>query len=190
MRDKISKEDLIIERLDKNHILSNFCCGVDDLNEFLIEDSLKQMEFRISVTYICKYKVNSEIIGYFTLCNDSIRFKKIEKEDQDLLQNKNVKYPNLPALKLCRLAVRKGYKFRNVGTHLVSLTLRQALELSEKVGLRFITVDAYYQSNSWEFYRDKFLFKLFPKQEKKIEGYIKNPEPTQTVSMYLDIHTI
>lgn len=185
---KISFNDLKIERLHKNHALSGFHCGVNDLDEFLKEDSLQQMRFKFNVTYICKY--NSKIIGYFTICSDAIRFKIIKDEDKYLLQSKGVEYPNLPALKICRLGIHRDYQSNGIGTHLVSLIIRQALELSERVGLRFITVDAYFQSKSWKFYRDKFYFKLFPKEENKIERYSRNPRPTQTVAMYLDIHTL
>lgn len=187
--DNIDFSELVIEKLDTDHDLSGFNCGIDDLDEFLQEDSLKQMEFRFNVTYVCKY--NSEVMGYFTLCSDSITFKRIEDDDKHFLQTKGVDYPNLPALKLCRLGIHNEYQSKGIGTHLVSIVIRQALELSEKIGIRFITVDAYYMSGSWEFYRDKFLFKLFPKEENKIlNKYIHRPHPTQTVAMYLDIHTV
>lgn len=185
----IKYSDLVIEKLDTNHDLYGFNCGMKDINEFLQDDSLTQMVFRFNVTYVCNY--NSEIIGYFTLCSDAIQFKNIEDDDKILLKTKDVDYPNLPALKLCRLGIHSEHQNKGIGTYLVSRVIRQALELSENIGIRFVTVDAYYMSGSWEFYRDKFLFKLFPKEENKINNVYKHrPNPKQSVAMYLDIHTI
>lgn len=185
---KIEFNDITIEKLEDHHDISCFDCGNPDLNDFLVEDSLKQMEFRFSVTYVCKY--NSKIIAYFSICSDSIRFKIIDDKDKALLQSKGVNYPTLPALKICRLGVDDKFQYRGIGIHIVSLIIRQAFELSEMIGLRFITVDAYFMSGSWKFYKEKFFFKLFPKEESKIIKFKRNPRPTQTIPMYLDIHTL
>lgn len=54
---------------------------------------------------------------------------------------------------------------------------------SEKIGLRFITVDAYFK-NKWLY--DKYLFKIFPKEASKLVKYERSPRPDHTISMYLD----
>lgn len=96
-----------------------------------------------------------------------------------------INYENVPALKLCRLAVDEKYKGNRIGPELVELTIANAKELSEKIGLRFITVDAYFK-NKWLY--DKYLFKIFPKEVSKLVRYERKPRPDQTISMYLDFH--
>ena len=56
------------------------------------------------------------------------------------------------------------------------------------IELRFITVDAYFMSGSWKFYKEKLFFKMFPKEERKLIKYKGNPRPEHAISMYLDIH--
>ena len=40
------------EKLTKDHDLSKFSCGVQDLDEFLKEDALIQQEKKLNVTYL------------------------------------------------------------------------------------------------------------------------------------------
>ncbi|MDP1553066.1 MAG: hypothetical protein Q8M06_08640 [Methanobacteriaceae archaeon] len=70
----IKHEHLEIIPLCNKHTLSEFNCGHDDLNEFLIEDSKEQMDIMVNVTHICSYK--NQILGYMTLSTDKIETKK------------------------------------------------------------------------------------------------------------------
>lgn len=188
MPDTFPLDELKIEPL-QSHPITDFTCEIDDLTEFLCENSAKQMQVRINVTYIANYL--DEVVGYFTLSADSIRLKDIDDIGIQLLQDKGIRYPSLPALKLCRLAVKKEYTGNYIGPYMVEKIIRQAQDLSGKIGLRFITVDAYLKAV--DFYINKFQFVLFPKEKHhiKMEEYAKNPENfdiTDTVPLYLDIY--
>lgn len=183
----IDLNKLVIERLE-DHFIADFSSNVEDLTDFLLENSRIQMDARINVTYLTIY--NGSIVAYFTLSADSIRLRDIGEEGKRLLETKGIRYPSLPALKICRLAVRKEYTNNNIGTYLVEKIIRQAQDLSSKIGLRFITVDSYLGSLS--FYTEKFQFKIFPKlkYQNKMKNYLSNPqgfEETETIPLYLDI---
>lgn len=187
MDESVNVDRLVIEKLE-DHFIADFSSDIEDLTEFLCENSRVQMDARINVTYVATYE--EVVVAYFTLSADSIRLKDVSEEGKKLLENKGIRYPSLPALKLCRLAVQKEYTHNRIGTYLVEKIIRQAQDLSGKIGLRFITVDAYL--GSYCFYRDNFQFKLFPKQkyEDKIGVYSSNPhkfEETETIPLYLDI---
>lgn len=142
------------------------------------------MDVRINVTYVVHY--NGIVLAYFTLSADSIHLKDIGEQGKKLPEDKGMRYHSLPALKLCRLAVQKEYTNNGIGTYLIEKLIRQAQDLSSKIGLRFITVGAYL--GSFSFYMDKFQFKHFPKQkyEIKIKDYLSSPqrfEETETIPL-------
>lgn len=180
---KLDFSDLNIEKLEVHHNIDDFDCGVKDLNEFLIEESYHQMERKYNVSYVCKYKSN--LVAYFTWCNDSIKVKNLEDEHKEELIKKNLDYKYLPAIKLCRLAVDNEFKGNRIGPNLVELTIKNARNLSNRIGLRFITVDAYFQKK-WVY--EKYKFKIFRKEMWKIPKYTRNGRDDQTITMYKDIH--
>lgn len=175
--------ELNIEKLNDNHDLSNFDCGHRDITEFLLEDSRDQMEHNMNVTHLCMY--NSTVAAYFTLCADSIKVKKLEDEHKEELDRLDIQYKYLPALKLCRLGVDEKFQGNRIGPNLVETVIQNAMRLSEKIGLRFVSVDAYYHSSKWLY--DKYDFKLFPSEYDKIKRYEERPHPNQSVAMYRDI---
>lgn len=148
-----------------------------------MENAHHQMSNKLNVTYICTY--NLDIVAYFTWCSDSIIFKKLDSSLKKELIDRKINYENVPALKLCRLAVSYKYHGNRIGPELVELTIANAKELSKKIGMRFITVDAYFK-NKWLY--DKYLFKIFPQEKRKLIKYKRNPREDQTISMYLDFH--
>lgn len=97
MKEMISPDELIIEKLTEGHDVSKFDCGDDELNGFLCENSLPEMKAQMNVTYICKYE--STIVSYFTLSSDSI---KLTTEDQNHFEKKGIEYRQFPALKIGR----------------------------------------------------------------------------------------
>jgi GNAT superfamily N-acetyltransferase len=181
--EKFPFEELEINPLHNEHDLSEFNCNHIDLNEFLQEKAYKQMAAKINVSYVILYQ--SKIIAYFTIAADSIRTKNIWPEDDEALKGKGITYKSLPALKLGRLAVDLRYQNMGLGSYLLENIIRKAQDLSESIGLRYITVDAYIPSLN--FYIERY-FILFPKEDKKIRRYHEKPNENYTVSIYIDLY--
>lgn len=158
-------DDLVIEKITPSDDLSGFNCGDEDLNEFLKKDSLEQMAKQLNVTYLCKY--NNKIIAFFTLSSDSI---KINRDDKHIV---GINYSEYPALKLGRLGVDKRFRQRGLGTQILLLVVGCLFKLSKRVGMRFISVNAY--KKSVNFYRKNNFVEL--EREKSVN---------QHVSMYFD----
>lgn len=144
--DKILSNNLVIQKLNSKHNISNFDCGDSELNGFLLENSMVEMKTKMNVTYVAIY--NSSVIAYFTLSSDSI---KINSDDKQYFEEKGIRYVNFPALKIGRLAVDKNHHQKGVGTEIILRIVGFIINLSERIGSRFITVDAYV--NSHDFYR-------------------------------------
>ncbi|MBP1945711.1 GNAT family N-acetyltransferase [Methanobacterium petrolearium] len=158
---KISPEELTVEKLSRNHDLASFHCGDDDLDEFILQDALPQRKDRLNQTYICRY--HGEIIAFFTVSADSI---KINKNDKKRI---GVNYPAFPSIKIGRLAVHEDHKRKNVGSILIMYAVGLALELGEKVGVRFISVDAY--QGIEKFYEKNYFVELAECEDRHVAMY-------------------
>ena len=159
---------LQIEKLSDENITFTeiFDCGDPDLNEFLKDDALKHQKERIAVTYLCFYE--NGLVGYFSWLTDAI---EIKGEDKRVFKKIGMNYKTYPAIKLARLAVDKTYAKSGVGSYLLKGMLEDVFSLSEQIGCRYVTVDAY--QDACEFYK-KHKFKLHTDGE-------------HTVLMYRDI---
>ena len=112
------------EKLSPNHDLTKFSCGVDDRDDFLKSDALKQQEKNLNVTYLAVY--DDEILGYVSILADSIRCRQIDK-------NISTKYPDYPAVKIGRLAVDKKYKGMHIGTAILDSICKLIKKMSKKM---------------------------------------------------------
>ena len=154
-----------IEILKANHsILENleFDCGDEELNEFLLEDYIKNLESKICIIYLCKYK--EKIVGFFSLSADSIKIN--EKIEPD--------YTYYPAIKIGRLGIQKDYHSKKIGTWIIRWITGFSRNLQNEIGIRFISVDSYNQEKQLKFY-EKNSFKRFKSKR------------TKTIPMYLDL---
>lgn len=102
--------------------LTQFDCGDDDLNNFLVEDALGFLDKRIATSYILVDGEN--IVAYFCLLND-----KISRQDVTNSQWKKIKggfperkqFGSYTAIKIGRFAVSALYKHQHIGTDLMNL---------------------------------------------------------------------
>lgn len=161
----INPDRLLIKKLIKEHEIENFECDDSDLNDFLINDAMPQMEKKLNVTYLCFYE--NVLVAYFTLSSDSIT---INDEDQKIV---GIRYPQYPALKIGRLGVDKKYKNRRIGSEIILRVTGKLMIMCKEVGMRFISVDSY--DGSTIFYSKNNFIKL----EKDTKGKVN-------VAMYFD----
>lgn len=179
---KVDFNDLEFEKLNEHHTISSFDCEHRDITNFLLDDSHYQMSHKMNVTHVCIY--NSRVVAYFTWCADSVRVKNLEDDHKQELEDLGIDYKYLPAIKLCRLGVDKNFKGNHIGHYLVETVIQNSYNMSKKVGIRYVSVDAYV-SAKWLY--DKYNFKLFPKEENRLEKFLSRPHPNQSVAMYRDI---
>ena len=177
---------------NKNVDVSQFDCSHNDINEFLKEDSLRQKAIMLNSTYVAKY--NNEVIGFVTLSTDRIELKNLDERYKQKFQKLNIGYETFPALKIGRLAVTNKYKKHGIGTYLLRWIFYFSIVLSNNLGLRFITLDAYL-GDSHDFYkknycRDSYNQEKLKKEFKKFERLKKRKHPDAykiTVPMFMDL---
>ncbi len=127
-----------IEGLSREYDLSTFDCGDTDLNDFIKNDAFVYLEKKLATTILFFYQ--EKIIGFVSIAADSLKLNLEEKEVYNIHQKK---LEDIPAVKLARLAVNKTFQEQGIGTNILKWTIGYALECSDKVAIRFITVDAY-----------------------------------------------
>ena len=100
--------------LSRDLDVSTFSCGHDDLDEFLIEDSI------------------------VTLVTDCTDVKHVDPE----AGRRGYPYRKYPAIKVARLATSKKHQGNGIGSRMLHEILTLTIMISEYVGCRIITVDA------------------------------------------------
>ncbi|MDP3396876.1 MAG: hypothetical protein Q8S57_09480 [Methanoregula sp.] len=159
-------EDLEFVLLNADHDVSGFYSSEPELNEFLKEDALVNQNNLISVTRLVFFK--GDLVGYFTLINDSIEVRAVEECDRE----ESYHFRKYPALKIARLATHNDFERFGVGRSMLRKIFTISITLSHYVGCRIITVDSKYSAVN--FYK-KFAFKQAIRT------------PLETVPLYLDL---
>ncbi len=146
---------LEIIKADKEILSSiEFDCGDEDLNEFLLKDSIINIENSLSKIYLCLYE--GIVVAFFSLSADSIKINN----------QLEINYPMYPAIKIGRLAVHKDFQRMHIGSILLDWIVGFCLELRSDVGIRFISIDAYNREKTKAFYTKNLFEELQPKKNK------------------------
>ena len=186
------KENYYFEILNEKHDLTNFECDSNDLTNFLKDDALKQQDMNLNLTQlvIC----DNEIVGFFSLLTDTLKLKTLEnnnlkkeiKLELDISENNEI-----PAIKIGRLAIDKKYSKKGLGSHILRNILLSILNLSKtKVGLRFVTVDAYATSLNFYVKKNNFSSRKSDTETLKKIDKIKKQNPNRSFILYLDLKDI
>ncbi len=149
--------------------LAYFDCGDSDMNEFLREESLDQQMQNLSKTYLLYYM--GELAAFCSICADSIKLHYEEKQGERLSRNV------APAIKIARLGRDIKFSGLGLGRFMISYVASLARELSNSLGIRYITIDAY--PDKADYYRSI--------------GFVPNEayrSHTRTVSMRVGIYDI
>ena len=71
-----------IRRLGNGEIVSSFDCGDEDLNDFILNESVKYRQARLAVTYVIEVRNSNHVVGFFSLANDRVSLSLISKIKQ------------------------------------------------------------------------------------------------------------
>ena len=186
------KENFEFQILTEEHDLSNFECSSDDLTDFLRNDALKQQNMNLNVTQLAV--CDGEIIGFVSILTDTIKLKTIDDKNlkEEIKEELHISENNdLPAIKIGRFAIDKKYEGKGLGLCIFRNVLLSILFLSKnKVGLRFITVEAY--AMAFKFYVEKNNFSYRESDIKLIKNLDKiiKQDPERQFNLHLDLKDI
>jgi ribosomal protein S18 acetylase RimI-like enzyme len=125
-------EDIAFRRLDgpPEH---GFDCGRPEQTMFLYERALADQEAQLSVTHL--YYVQGILGAYATVCMDALPLGRREREPA-------MRFQEVGALKLAQLGVSLTFQGMGLGRFVVGDVISRAQGESERVGCRYVTLDA------------------------------------------------
>ena len=169
-------EDVRIVRLSTEQELSDFDCGNEDLNDFLLNDAKDYQNSLIAVTYLVKH--DEEVAAYFSLSNDKLSIKDSDRSSWRKVKRlfRHSKHRgDYPAVKVGRLAVGRKYQDFDIGSRILDF-VKYAFTNMNRTGCAFVTVDAL--RGAVDFYS---------KNQFKILGPVQQESDTLTVPMYYNL---
>ncbi|WP_309741629.1 GNAT family N-acetyltransferase [Chamaesiphon sp. OTE_20_metabat_361] len=120
--------------LTANHLVTDFDCGVDSLNEWLSKRAWKNHTIDVSRTFVV---TDGEIVvGYYCLSSAAIDRIEMPKARQ-----RNMPDP-IPAALIGRLAVDLRYQGQKIGVSLLQDAICRIVIAAKSVGMAYILVHA------------------------------------------------
>ncbi len=130
-----------IEALNKRHDRGGFNCGEQSLDDFLKKAAVQNARKDMSRTYVAVAEGSDVIAGCYTISSGTVSFNDLPEEQSRRLP----KYP-IPTVNIGRLAVSKEFQGQKLGQILLMDALAKAMQVSERVGVYAVTVDALKES--------------------------------------------
>ena len=148
----MTASDLKIERLERFHLRDSFESGVPSLDNFL-RSLVSQYEKRnLGRTYVAFRDEDPRVLGYYTIASGAVAFEDLPAEGTKKLPRHPV-----PVVLIARLAVDLSVQGQRLGEKLLIDSLARSVDLSTKLGIHAVVVDAVDQKAK-AFY-EKYLFK-------------------------------
>lgn len=165
-----------IRTLERSDVRAGFSCGDPSLEAFLERYAWQdQTRHHLGVTYVAVDDRTRRVVGYFTLAGASIT--------PDALPGAVPVggYPEVPVLRIGRLAVDTRVQSAGVGSELLRAALLIAVEQAGRVGCVGVLVDA--RAEAVGFY-ERFGFERIS----VVVG--RAPERPRPVTMFLSVRRI
>jgi GNAT superfamily N-acetyltransferase len=124
--------------LRPEHDRSLFDCGNSSLNQYLLQHAGQDSRRRLAAVYVLLDGQESRIAGYCTLSASIIELTDLPENEVRKLP----RYPWLPACLLGRLAIDRKFQGQGLGGLLLLEALELVVELSARIGILTVTVEA------------------------------------------------
>ena len=130
--------------LDLDTDRPGFECGVEPLNRYFKTQVSQDIKRRVTACFTA-LDASGRVAGYYTLASASILLTDLAGS----LAKKLPRYPNVPAVRMGRLAVDQDFKSKGLGAALLADALRRAV--TAEIAAYAFVVDAKDESAA-EFY--------------------------------------
>lgn len=124
-----------IEKLRRDHLIDDFDCGQEDLNNWLRKHALQNQGANAAQTYVGL--AGEVVLGYYSLAVGQVEYG----EAPERLQKGLAQHP-VPIMLLARLAVHKNWQKKGVGRALLRDAVLRTLQAADIAGIRALAVHA------------------------------------------------
>jgi len=176
--------------LSEEHLISDFDCGDDDLNEFFNRDALQYKQQMLSRTYFFREKSNGKVVCAFSFSASSIKTADLpgsrRKKVKELVpREKTLK--SYPGILIGRLGIATEFSRQGIGSQLLNF-IKDICIIQFPDVVRFLLVDAYNESDIISFYTKNKFTPVFSTDEQEKESYQQSEnEILQTRYMFYDM---
>lgn len=125
----------VLEKLNKDHDVADFNCGVPALDNFLRKHALQAQSAAGSVTLVMHQ--GGPVLGYYTAVIGSVDFA-----DAPTRVTKGLGRHPVPVLILARLATDRRAQKRGIGRTMLKDAMRRTVQLAEIGGCRALLIHA------------------------------------------------
>jgi len=123
------------------HVLDDFDCGNDSLNDWLKRRAMKNEVSGASRTYVVCY--GKHVVAYFSLATGAIQCVNAPGRIR-----RNMPDP-IPVMILGRLAVHLDWQKKGLGGDLLADAVKRTLQAADIAGIRAIVVHALSEEAKW-----------------------------------------
>jgi len=127
----------VVQPLDRTHERASFSCGSLPLDDFLRHLVSQYEKRRLGRTYVAHRPDERHVLGYYTLASGAVSFASLPPA-----YGKKLPRHPIPVVLLARLAVALEVQDRGLGRFLLMDALRRCDELSERLGVHAVEVEA------------------------------------------------
>jgi GNAT superfamily N-acetyltransferase len=189
---KFSLDSCKIVRVGSPADLAGFSCGDDDLDDFFANEAYLYSRQLLGKTYFFVTDDDiPEVIGAFTVSNDSIKASLISKALRNRLQRRipNTKRTrSYPAVLIGRLGVSRKRRGCDIGSQMLDYIKFWFSNEANKSGCRYVVVDVYNNPGVLHFYeKNDFEYLYRTEDEERKTFFIEDGSPLNSRMMYFDL---
>jgi len=176
--------------LSEEHIISDFDCGNEDLNDFFNHDALQYKHQMLSRTYFLRHKSSGSVVCAFSFSASSIKTADLpgsrrKKVKEYVPREKSLK--SYPGILIGRLGVATRFNGQGTGSQLLDI-IKDFCLFNFPDFVRYLLVDAYNEPSVIGFYQKNKFSTVFSTEEQEKESYRQPPsESLQTRYMFYDM---
>lgn len=126
-----------ITQLSPGHVIDQFDCGEESLNEYLVKFARWNASAGIGRTYVILREGEEQVLGYYTLAVGQLHVGTLPEH----MAKRLPKYP-VPIIKVGRLASDRSARGEGIGEALLLDALFRAARIAEQVAVFAVEVDA------------------------------------------------
>ena len=141
---------LRIEKLERNHAVDDFDCGVEALDRFLIRYAFPNQQASTSQTYLAL--ASKQVVGYYTLVVGQVEYGAAPQR----LKKGLARHP-VPIMLLARLVVSAQWQGKGLSAGLLKDAMMRTLRAADIAGIRAFAVHAKDETSKAFYERFDFL---------------------------------
>jgi GNAT superfamily N-acetyltransferase len=115
---------------------SDFSCGNQALDSYLLSQAGQDVKRKVAACFVAVDRSNGKVAGYFTLSACHARLSDIAAD----WQKKLTRYPEVPSVRLGRLAIDLRYQGKKLGAALLANAAMRAIR--SDIAAHMMIVDA------------------------------------------------